>query len=299
MSSSVVIYTGIFIAFLISFDLSHAWRNRNKVTSAKAASTQVLLYVTIAILFGVLMRSWTSPEAQASYFASWITEYSLSLDNLFVFIILFKKLRVPQEKQEMSLFFGITLSLVLRAICLIAGVALLHKFAFINFGFAALLAYTAYQMKNENGNDEEEKKESELIQRLGKFGIHGFQLALYSIAITDLMFAFDSIPAVLGGTNDIYVILTSNFMALMGLRQLYFIVERLVSRLYYLTTGIMVILFFISFKLLSSALLNYKIEKIFGLKVPHVSTEQSLIFICTTLFLATILSLLKKDSPTS
>lgn len=295
MSTQSILYTVIFIGVLIIFDLSHAWRNRNKVTTTKAASTQVLIYVAIAIMFGVAMRGWTSPEAQTSYFASWITEYSLSLDNLFVFIILFKKLRVPQEKQEMALFFGISMSLLLRAICLIAGVALLHRFAFINFGFAALLAYTAYHMQRDDGD--EEWKESEILRKLRHRNIHGFQLALYAIALTDLMFAFDSIPAVLGVTNDVYVILTSNFMALMGLRQLYFIVERLVNRLYYLSAGIALILFFISFKLTTAALRTYNLTKIFGIEIPEISTQQSLVFIVATLTITSILSLMRKSEP--
>ena len=293
MSKEALIYTIVFFGALIAFDLSHAWRNRNKITTTKSASTQVLLYIAIAVAFGIAMRRWTSADAQASYFASWITEYSLSLDNLFVFIILFKKLRVPQEKQEIALFFGISLSLILRAVCLVAGVALLHKFAFINFGFAALLAYTAYHMQR--GDGDEEWKESELLRKLRNRGIHGFQLALYAIALTDLMFAFDSIPAVLGVTNDIYVILTSNFMALMGLRQLYFIVERLVNRLYYLSAGIALILFFISFKLTISALINYNVTEIFGASLPHINTQQSLMFISGTLAITTILSLMKKS----
>ena len=292
MSTQTIIYTILFFSVLIAFDLSHAWRNRNKVTSTKSASKQILLYIAIAVAFGIAMRNWTSADAQASYFASWITEYSLSLDNLFVFIILFKKLRVPQEKQEIALFFGISLSLVLRAICLIAGVALLHKFAFINFAFAALLAYTAYSMQR--GDNDDEWKESQLLVRLRHRGIHGFQLSLYAIALTDLMFAFDSIPAVLGVTNDIYVILTSNFMALMGLRQLYFVVERLVNRLYYLSGGIAIILFFISFKLTASALLNYNINRIYRYEIPEISTQQSLAFIAGTLAVATILSLMRK-----
>ena len=182
----------------------------------------------------------------------------------------------------------------MRALCLIAGVALLHRFAFINFFFAALLAYTAYHMGRE-GAEEDEWEENRIVKKLRERGIHGMTLALYAIALTDLMFAFDSIPAVLGVTNDIYVILTSNFMALMGLRQLYFLVERLVHRLYYLTAGIAVILFFIAFKLFTSALKSYGTKEIIGLKLPEIATHTSLIFIAGTLTVSTILSLLKKS----
>lgn len=295
MSTQSVLLTVAFFTVLIIFDLSHAWRNRSKVTTAKNASKQILVYIGIAIVFGILMKNWTSAEAQQSYFAAWITEYSLSLDNLFVFIILFKKLHIPQEKQEIALFFGISLSLLLRAICLIAGVALLNRFAFINFFFAALLAYTAYHMQR--GDNDDEWKENRIITKLRNRGISGMTLVLYAIAITDLMFAFDSIPAVLGVTNDVYVILTSNFMALMGLRQLYFLVERLVVRLYYLSAGVALILFFISFKLTVSAFINYGITEMFGVKLPHIETQQSLMFIAGTLAIATILSLMKKSEP--
>lgn len=294
MDTKTVVLTALFFGVLIGIDLTHAWRNRNQVTTTKTATKQVLLYISIAVIFGLLMRNWTSVSAQESYFASWITEYSLSLDNLFVFILLFRKLRIDQEKQEIALFFGISVSLVLRAACLIAGVALLHKFAFINFFFALILGYTAFHLMRE-GAEEEEWEENNLLKKLRSKGIHGFALALYAIALTDLMFAFDSIPAVLGVTNDIYVILTSNFMALMGLRQLYFLVERLVHRLYYLTAGISIILFFISFKLFCAALHAYDINKIANVGVPEIETHQSLIFILGTLIISTILSLMKKE----
>ena len=292
MNSKVITYTTVFVALLIAFDLIHAWRNRNKITSAKSASKQLAIYIFIAIIFGLLMRTWTSAAAQEAYFASWITEYSLSLDNLFVFIVLFKRLRIPQEKQEVSLFFGITLSLFLRAICLIVGVAILNKFAFVNFFFAALLAYTAFNMQHDD--EQEDWHESKFITKLREKGISGLTLALYAIALTDLMFAFDSIPAVLGVTNDIYVILTSNFMALIGLRQLYFLVERLVVRLYYLSAGIAIILFFISFKLVVGTLEHYSIKTFFGLELPVIDIHQSLIFIAFTLAITTALSFMRK-----
>lgn len=293
MSTEAIVYTFAFFAILITFDLLHAWKNRDQVTSAKRATHQVIIYILIAIAFGIFMRRWTSASAQEAYFASWITEYSLSLDNLFVFILLFKKLRIPQEKQEIALFFGISLSLILRAICLIAGVALLNRFAFINFVFAALLAYTAYSMQS--GKNDDEWREGRLITKLRNRGFSGMTLALYAIAFTDLMFAFDSIPAVLGVTTDLYVILTSNFMALLGLRQLYFLVERLVNRLYYLSAGIAIILFFISAKLVIGALEHYGINEVFGLHMPKIDTHESLTFIAITLIATTLLSLMRKD----
>ena len=294
MKAEVIVYTTTFFAVLIALDLIHAWRNRNKIKTAKSATKQIAIYILIAIIFGILMRNWTSAASQEAYFASWITEYSLSLDNLFVFIVLFKRLRIPQEKQEISLFFGITLSLFLRAICLIVGVAILNKFAFVNFFFAALLAYTAFNMQHDG--EEEVWRESKFITKLREKGISGLTLALYAIALTDLMFAFDSIPAVLGVTNDIYVILTSNFMALIGLRQLYFLVERLVVRLYYLSAGIAIILFFISFKLMVETLEHYSISELFGFVLPVIDTHQSLIFIAFTLAITAALSLMKKPN---
>ena len=291
MSAKVYIYTIIFLLVIFAFDLTHAWRNRNKITTAKSATKQISIYIAIAITFGILMRNWTTPEAQESFFAAWTMEYSLSLDNLFVFILIFRRLRIEQEKQEVALFAGISLSLVLRGICLIAGVALLNKFAFMNFGFAALLFYTAFNLLR---NNETEWEEGKTLKWLRSRNIHGMRLAFYAIAITDLMFAFDSIPAVIGITKDPYVILTSNFLALMGLRQLYFLVERLVERLYYLGTGIGIVLLFISTKLIVSALQHYGITEISGIVLPIIETHQSLIFIASTLSLSVILSLIRK-----
>ena len=295
MSFSTIALTLLFFSGLIAFDLRHSWKNRNRITTARIATKQISIYIAIAIIFGILMRFWTSESAQQAYFASWITEYSLSLDNLFVFIILFKKLRIPQEKQEIALFFGISMSLILRALCLIAGVALINRFVFINIIFALFLLYTSLHILRENGNETWEP--GRVLRKLTDRGVSGFRLALYAIAITDLMFAFDSIPAVLGITTDIYVILTSNFMALMGLRQLYFMVERLTDRLYYLSAGISVILGFIAFKLAGSALIHYQITEILGFKVPEIQTSQSLLFIGGTIAISTILSLVRKTRP--
>ena len=295
MDSKVYLFTSLFFVALLSFDLLHAWTQRKKETTLRSATLMTLMYVSLAIGFGILMVRWTDPVAQQSFFASWITEYSLSLDNLFVFILIFARLNIPKQKQEMVLLFGIGLSLVLRAIFLLFGVALVQRWTFMLFIFGGFLIYTAVQILREDEEDEWEETRIMRFMRKKNFSINA--IAFLSIATTDVMFAFDSIPAVIGITTNTYVILTANFFALMGLRQLYFLVEKLMSKLAYLSLGLAVVLLFIGLKLNFEALHHYGYEKILGITIPVITLQMSLLVIVSILGVTTVASLIKKQKP--
>lgn len=295
MDTKVYLITGLLLFSILALDLIHAWTQRNKETTIKAAAFMTLFYVALAVIFGFLLPHWTTPEAQKAFFAGWITEYSLSLDNLFIFILIFSRLKIPKVKQELVLLFGIGLSLILRAIFLLFGVALVQRWTFMLFIFGAFLIYTAIQIFREDG--EEEWQEGRLLKYMTRKKFSFNTIALLTIATTDVMFAFDSIPAIIGITKDTYVILSANFFALMGLRQLYFLVERLMNKLVYLSFGLGVILLFIGAKLTFEALHHYDVTEVLGLSVPDISLEMSLLVIVLVLLVTTGASLLKRQKP--
>ena len=295
MDTKVYLITGLLLFSILALDLIHAWTQRNKETTIKAAAFMTLFYVALAVIFGFLLPHWSTPEAQKAFFAGWITEYSLSLDNLFIFILIFSRLKIPKVKQELVLLFGIGLSLILRAIFLLFGVALVQRWTFMLFIFGAFLIYTAVQIFREDG--EEEWQEGRLLKYMTRKKFSFNTIALLTIATTDVMFAFDSIPAIIGITKDTYVILSANFFALMGLRQLYFLVERLMNKLVYLSFGLGVILLFIGAKLTLEALHHYDVTEVLGLSVPDISLEMSLLVIVLVLFVTTSASLLKRQKP--
>jgi tellurite resistance protein TerC len=295
MDSKIYIFTTIFFLTILAFDLLHAWSQRKKEPTLRSATIMTLIYVSLAFAFGILMVRWTDPVAQQSFFASWITEYSLSLDNLFVFILIFARLNIPKHRQEIVLLFGIGLSLVLRAIFLLFGIVLVQRWTFMLFIFGGFLIYTAIQIVRDDGDEEWEETRIMRFMHEKKFSINA--IAFLSIATTDVMFAFDSIPAVIGITQNSYVILTANFFALMGLRQLYFLVEKLISKLAYLSLGLAVVLLFIGLKLNFEALHHYGHEKILGIRVPEISLQMSLLVIVAILGVTTIASLIKKQRP--
>lgn len=294
-SGLVWLYTCTAFALILAFDLSLAWKGRNEITSSKKSTIATLAYVFSAIFFGVMMSYWVGGAAQKEFFASWLTEYSLSIDNIFVFLLVFNKLQIRRQSQELILFFGISLSLILRGIFLLLGISLVHTFKFTYFIFALLLAYTGVQVIKDDGDPD--WQEGSFITFLRNRRLGSMKLALVAIAVTDLLFALDSIPAVIGITTNFYVIVCANFFALMGLRQLYFVVEKLIAHLELLSAGLGVILIFISIKLSSEALAEYKIRTIAGWKIPLISTQDSLLFIVVTLTFATFLSLLRRRRP--
>lgn len=285
MSTKVWLVTLIGLSLILTLDFLMAIKNRNKRTSLGAATTWTLFYVSLAIIFGFSLGLWRDVHTQSSFFAGWITEYSLSFDNLFVFILILAKLKISKEREELVLLIGIVLSLILRGIFIWIGTELINRWSWIFFVFGAFLIYTAIQLIRES--EEEEWEEGKFIAYVRSKGASIFTVACVAIAITNVLFAFDSIPAIFGLTKDFYVIITANLFAMMGLRQLYFLIGGLMKRLIYLTEGLAIILIFIGVKLILEAGHGQ------GWSVPEISIQASLSFIIFVILFTTIISLVK------
>ena len=278
------------LSAVIIFDLILAVLRRNKETSMTEAGIWTVIYVAAALVFGYFMPNWTSdPNAQKEFFAGWLTEYALSVDNIFVFVIILSRLQVEKTKQQLVLLLGIIIALVLRGGFIAAGSAILEKFSGAFFIFGAFLIFTAYKLLAEH--DEEEWKEDRLITFLRKKGATTFTIALVSLGFTDLVFALDSIPAIFGITRDPYIVVCANIFALMGLRQLYFLLQGLLQRLVYLSKGLSFILAFIGFKMIIEAFHGIGIHKLAGIELPHIAIEVSLGVIVATLIVTAVASL--------
>jgi tellurite resistance protein TerC len=281
-STEWAITLGVLGAVII-LDLILAIVRRNKETTPKEALSWTLFYVVAAIAFGYLLPNWAPQEYRKEFIAGWITEYSLSVDNLFVFIILLANLKIKKESQQLVLLYGIMIAIVLRVILIFAGVALVTRFTWIFFFFGGFLILTAYKLVKEKEHVEED--EAKIVKFLRKRGMSNFGIALVALGITDLIFALDSIPAILGLTTSTYVVITANIFALMGLRQLYFLLQGLMDRLVHLSRGLAFILAFIGVKMVLHAIHSL------GVHVPEISLELSLAVIITTLTVTAITSL--------
>ena len=268
---------------VIVFDLILAIARRNKETTSREALSWTLFYVVAALAFGYLLPHWAPHEYRKEFIAGWLTEYSLSVDNLFVFIILLANLKIKKESQQLVLLYGIMIAIVLRVILIFLGVALVTRFTWVFFFFGGFLIFTAYKLVNEK--EEVEGDEAKLVTFLRKKGFSNFGIALVALGVTDLIFALDSIPAILGLTTSSYVVITANIFALMGLRQLYFLLQGLMDRLIHLSRGLAFILAFIGVKMVLHAIHSL------GVHVPEVSLELSLAVIITTLTVTAITSL--------
>ena len=211
------------------------------------------------------------------------------VDNIFVFILILTKLKIEKEKQHLVLLIGILLAIVLRAAMISAGVTLIEKFGWIFFLFGAFLVYTAWTLAFES--EEDEWHEGRILLFLRSKGLKNFTIALFALGVTDLLFAFDSIPAIFGLTQDPYVVITANIFALMGLRQLYFLLEELLEKLIYLSKGLSVVLGFIGVKLFFEGFHQVGVDEIAGIHVPVISIEASLLTIISILLVTAITSL--------
>jgi tellurite resistance protein TerC len=288
---SLVVWEVTIAALLavLAFDLALAVIRRNKETSMKEAAAWTIFYVSAAIVFGYSLGVWNTTQARGEFFAGWITEYSLSVDNLFIFILILARFKIDKTKQQLVLLIGIIIALILRGIFIALGSAAISRFSWVFYIFGAFLLFTAYKLINESG--EKEWKEGKLISWFRKKGASPLTIVLVAIAFTDLIFALDSIPAIFGLTKDPYIVFTANAFALMGLRQLYFLLGGLMNKLIYLTQGLAIILGFIGVKLIIEAIHGGGTHKILGVEIPEISTQFSLIVIVGTLVTTTIASL--------
>lgn len=272
-------------------------------------------YIGLALLFGVgigLVSGWTYG---GEYFAGYLTEKALSVDNLFVFLIVMAAFAVPRIYQQKVLMIGIVIALILRGIFIAVGAALIENFSWIFWVFGALLLYLAYRQAFAHGEsdptqsrfmkfmrrrlpltDEYNGDRFTVVKDGRRFGTP-LLLVIVAIAFVDLVFAVDSVPAIYGLTEEAYIVFTANAFALMGLRQLYFLIGGLLSRLVYLGQGLAVILAFIGVKLLIHALHKNELPFLNGGEpitvIPEVPIWLSLLFIATTIAVATVASLVK------
>jgi tellurite resistance protein TerC len=308
--STFVVLTGIIV-----FDLIHAYR-RPHIPSTKESALWVGFYVALALVFAVLMLVLGDVEHAGQFVAGWLTEYSLSIDNLFVFVIIMSRFSVPRHQQQEVLMVGILIALVLRGVFILLGAALIENFSWIFYIFGAFLLFTAIQQAFMN-SEEMDEKESGVIRLLRKRvpitdAFDGTKLRVVqdgrkvftpllvvfiALGTTDLVFALDSIPAIFGITTSAFIVFTANVFALMGLRQLYFLLGDLIDRLVYLKYGIAFILGFIAVKLVFHALHENEVPFINGGQgvawAPEINTWVSLGVIVASMAVATIASLVK------
>ena len=291
ISATTWIVTISILALVILLDLWLAILRRNLPTSLLEAGVWTVLYIGAALVFGFFMLPlFANQQAQQEFFAGWLTEYALSVDNIFVFIIILGHLHVKKEKQQLVLLLGIMLTILMRGALIPLGAALISRFASIFFLFGAFLLYTAYELFKESA-DEAEWKEGKIVAKMKARGMSTFSIALVALGLTNLVFSLDSIPAIFGLTKSAYIVTTANIFALMGLRQLYFLLESLLKRLIYLSKGLSIILAFIGVKMIFEALHAVGVHKILGVPVPEFSLTFSLGSIITCLIITTVASL--------
>jgi tellurite resistance protein TerC len=289
VSLTTWVLTIAFLTLVILLDLVLAIWRRNKKTSMFEAGFWTIFYVGAAIVFGFLLPSWANSQGQKEFFAGWLTEYALSVDNIFVFIIILGHLHVQKEKQQLVLLLGIMLTIAIRGVLIPLGAVMISRFASVFFIFGAFLIYSAIELYRES-SDESQWKEGRIVAKMKARGVSTFAIALVALGLTNIVFSLDSIPAIFGLTKSAYIVTTANIFALMGLRQLYFLLEGLLQRLIYLSKGLSVILAFIGVKMIFEALHGIGIDSIVRVPVPEISLGFSLGAIVMILIVTTVAS---------
>lgn len=303
---------GVTVAVLL-FDVIVIARRPHEPTM-RECGVALSVYVGLALAFGAFVWNFHGRQFGLEFYAGWLTEYSLSIDNLFIFIIIMASFRVPRKYQQEALLVGIILALVFRGIFIALGAVAIERYSWVFYAFGAFLIYTAIKVGRDS--DHSDDTENAVVRfarkrlsftdtwdglRLwvhedGKRLMTPMFLVILALGSTDLMFALDSIPAIYGLTQQPYLVFTANLFALMGLRQLYFLIGDLLDRLVYLPQGLAVILGFIGVKLILHALHENSLPFINdgrGLHVPDIPTLWSLAVIILTLFVTMIASLIK------
>ena len=319
VSTGVWAATLVVVVAVLAVDLFLVARRPHE-PSIKESSLWVGLYVALALVFGLGVWLAAGPTPAGEFYAGWLTEYSLSIDNIFVFVIIMSRFAVPRKYQQKVLLIGIILALILRGGFIAAGAALISQFAWVFYIFGAFLIYTAVNLARQGEMKTEDFKENVVIRWARRalrvssdFGDGGFTtvngagqrmftpllLVIIAIGTTDLIFALDSIPAIFGITSEPYLVFTANAFALMGMLQLYFLLGGLLERLVYLSKGLAVILGFIGVKLVLEALADNNVPFINGGEhvgwAPHIPIWLSLTVIIGTLITATVASLVKSS----
>ncbi len=292
---------------VLAFDFWLVARNPHE-PSFKECVAWVSFYVGLAVAFGAGLLLLSGPAHGGEFFAGWITEYSLSVDNLFVFLLIMSRFQVPRQYRQKVLLIGIILALFMRGGFIAAGAEAVTRFDWLFYVFGAFLVYTAWKLI---GHEDEEAEFSEnlalrTVRRVlpttdtyhgarltvhhGRRMVTPMLIVMVAIGTTDLLFALDSIPAIFGLTKEPYLVFTANAFALMGLRQLFFLIGGLLDRLVYLSKGLSVVLAFIGVKLIMEALHHDGVSW-----APEIPILVSLGVIIGTLAVTTVLSLIKSS----
>jgi tellurite resistance protein TerC len=286
----------VFVLLMLALDLG-VFNRKAHVVSFREAMTWTVVWIFLALVFNGLLYYWRGREQALEFFTGYLVEKALSVDNIFVFIMIFTYFQIPKEYQHKVLFWGILGALVMRAIFIFAGVALIEKFHFTIYIFGLLLVYTGYKMFSHK-NMKLEPDKNPLIRMVRRFmpvtdQLHGDRffvrisnkqhitplfLVLLLVETTDLIFAVDSIPAILAITRDQFIVYTSNVFAILGLRSLYFALAGIADRFWLLSYGLAVVLIFVGLKMLL-------------IDVYKVPIELSLSFIALIITLSVVLSM--------
>ena len=304
MSLAVWAATVAGVVLLLAVDFV-VGRNPHDVSMREAAAWSVF-YIGVALAFGIGVWTIAGPEYGQQYYAAWLVEKSLSVDNLFIFLLIFARFAVPSELQQRALLIGVALALVMRAAFIAVGAAALEYFAFTFVIFGAFLIWTAWSIfkhRNEDADldenavmrfarkrlrvsDDYQGNKLTTVQDRRRFVTPMF-LVLIAIGTTDLLFALDSIPATFGVTQVPYLVFAANAFALLGLRALFFVLRNLLEKLVYLAVGLSVILAFIGVKLMLT--FGHQVNP----QIPEIPTVFSLVVILVVLTVTTVASLVK------
>lgn len=308
--TTVAVLVGVMIVDLFVVD------HKPHAVSIREATRWVLFYVALAAAFGVGLWFYAGADLAGEFAAGYITEYSLSVDNLFIFVIIMAAFRVPEIHQHRVLLIGIAIALVMRGIFIALGAVAIQQFSWVFYLFAAVLLVTAWKLLRESHGEQEEYQENLLLRLVrrtlpvtddyhgarmvvrldGRVFVTPMLVVMIAIGTTDLLFALDSIPAIFGLTQEPYLVFTANAFALLGLRQLYFLLGGLLSKLVYLSYGLAIILGFIGVKLVLEALHSNDLPFLNGgepFDVPVIGIAVSLSVIIGVLVITTVASLIK------
>lgn len=319
MSTIPFVFKAVTLAVLLVFfvvDIFVVGRNPRE-PSTKECLRHIVFFVVAALVFGALVWLVSGAKPALEFYSGWLTEYSLSIDNLFVFVIIIANFAVPKKLQRYVLSVGIAVALVLRGFFILVGAAIVQRFTWVFFLFGVFLLYTAVKLVVGGSDDDEEYHENAVVRslrhvvpitdeydgeklRVEKEGHRYFTpmlIVFLTIGTTDVMFAFDSIPAIFGLTHDPFIVFTSNVFALLGLQQLYFLLGALLDKLEYLPYGLAAVLGFIGVKLVMEALHGNTLPFINGGRsissVPEIPTWVSLVVIVVCIGAAAVASIVK------
>jgi len=307
---TIVVLVGVLVvdAFVIG--------RRPHVPTTKECLKFIALYVSLAILFGLGVWWFSDSRYALEFYSGWLTEYSLSMDNLFIFLVIMEKQRVPRESQQFALLVGIMISLLLRGIFIALGAVIIGQFAWVFFVFGIWIFHAAWGVFKDflKGEDADHGAEDGRVMQFiksrvpstgsferdavvvrgddGRLLVTLMLFTVVSLGLADVMFALDSIPAIFSLTREPFIVFTANVFALMGLRQLYFVLGALLEKLYYLPIGLTVLLSFIGVKLFLHAIHHYGWDKAMGLNA-DIPTLISLYIIVGILGATAIISLIR------